>query len=452
MLTSRSTRSQRSVRRPLLALTLAAGSLAAVSTAGSSIAAAPAGDAVDLGAGVTPTDVNLQDMVVGRHSTDSGFVGFTWTPTGGLQDIDGTIDAYAVNEAGQVTGNTPTGAYLYDGSLRTWNGYRSYGMNESGDLAGFKVGTNPYRTSPLPLDPAVRIGNHWTNLKVANVYSRGTRKGVYADLYVLSDINEAGYSVGRKSRSGLAGSASILIDPTYSSVTFLPIPSGGYAAAINDQNLIVGTTTTKISLDVYAHGYLYDLNADTVTDLGTLDGGLTSSAADVNNHNQVVGSSWLSTVMTSLSDPTLYHAYIWENGQMTDLNSRLPAGSNWLLTSATAINEDGDIVGVGLLNGESHGFLLPSGETPPPPNQPPVPVATASVTKGKAPLAVEFDASGSFDPDGDPLTYEWAFGDGSTATGATVSHELSKGRYTVVLTVTDNHNATATTEISIHAR
>lgn len=52
---------------------------------------------------------------------------------------------------------------------------------------------------------------------------------------------------------------------------------------------------------------------------------------------------------------------------------------------------------------------------------------------------VEFDASGSYDPDGDGLSYHWDFGDGAQAEGIRVTHAYTKpGNYTVVLTVTDN--------------
>ncbi|MEQ9619016.1 MAG: PKD domain-containing protein [Deltaproteobacteria bacterium] len=51
---------------------------------------------------------------------------------------------------------------------------------------------------------------------------------------------------------------------------------------------------------------------------------------------------------------------------------------------------------------------------------------------------VFFDAGGSFDPDGEPLSYAWDFGDGFTETGETVNHTYSDpGTYDVTLTVSD---------------
>ena len=48
------------------------------------------------------------------------------------------------------------------------------------------------------------------------------------------------------------------------------------------------------------------------------------------------------------------------------------------------------------------------------------------------------DASQSSDPDGDPLTYQWKWGDGATATGKTTSHKYSSiGTFIINLTVND---------------
>jgi PKD repeat protein len=69
------------------------------------------------------------------------------------------------------------------------------------------------------------------------------------------------------------------------------------------------------------------------------------------------------------------------------------------------------------------------------------------------PLTVTFDGSRSTDADGDPLTYEWAFGDGSpNATGVNVMHTYgSAGRFTATLTVRDGLGGTGTATATIQA-
>lgn len=74
----------------------------------------------------------------------------------------------------------------------------------------------------------------------------------------------------------------------------------------------------------------------------------------------------------------------------------------------------------------------------PPPNLPPVAQFTATPSSGTSPLFVSFDASGSSDPNGDPLTYSWDFGDQATGSGKTISHTyLDDGAYQATLTVSD---------------
>jgi glucose/arabinose dehydrogenase len=87
------------------------------------------------------------------------------------------------------------------------------------------------------------------------------------------------------------------------------------------------------------------------------------------------------------------------------------------------------------------------------PNRPPVAKATASPTSGAAPLTVGFDATGSSDPDGDPLSYSWDLnGDGvyGDATSPTPSHTYTQnGQVNVGLQVSDNRHGLATAHVTI---
>ena len=85
-------------------------------------------------------------------------------------------------------------------------------------------------------------------------------------------------------------------------------------------------------------------------------------------------------------------------------------------------------------------------------NTPPIAKASATPTSGLPPLTVNFSSAGSSDPDGDPITYSWNFGDGGTSTQANPSYTYgSTGTFIAVLTVADSKGATGTAQVTITA-
>jgi hypothetical protein len=88
--------------------------------------------------------------------------------------------------------------------------------------------------------------------------------------------------------------------------------------------------------------------------------------------------------------------------------------------------------------------------TSPATNHPPV----AAFKVEERPVIVRrgatFNANGSYDPDADPITYAWNFGDGSdpvtTAEAGIIHVYLAPGSYSVVLTVSDGMNRTSSLE------
>ncbi len=85
------------------------------------------------------------------------------------------------------------------------------------------------------------------------------------------------------------------------------------------------------------------------------------------------------------------------------------------------------------------------------PNNPPVADANGPYS-GDEDSIIIFDGSGSYDLDGDILTYSWDFGDGNIGSGVNPAHAYNSGGiYVVTLTVSDNKDsdvATATASIT----
>ncbi len=82
-------------------------------------------------------------------------------------------------------------------------------------------------------------------------------------------------------------------------------------------------------------------------------------------------------------------------------------------------------------------------------NRPPVARATATPLQGAPSLTVQFSGAGSADPDGDPITMLWNFGDGSpTSTDTAPQHVYTQpGGYAATLTVSDGRAPTPGTDM-----
>jgi glucose/arabinose dehydrogenase len=106
---------------------------------------------------------------------------------------------------------------------------------------------------------------------------------------------------------------------------------------------------------------------------------------------------------------------------------------------------DGDLYYVGIITGAIYHLAYSTG------NQAPTAFAAANKTYGPAPLTVDFTSAGSFDPEGDPLTYAWNFGDGTTSNEVNPTHTYTaNGTYTATLTVEDTAGNASTKTVLIY--
>lgn len=80
------------------------------------------------------------------------------------------------------------------------------------------------------------------------------------------------------------------------------------------------------------------VSGNTTCDLGVLPGDAVSEALGVNDRNQVVGADF------GTADP-FGRAFIWQDGKLTDLNTRVAPGTTLDLVDAQDINDQGVITG-----------------------------------------------------------------------------------------------------------
>jgi probable HAF family extracellular repeat protein len=224
-----------------------------------------------------------------------------WTPGSGVQllSVSDQGHAYGVNDSGQVTGQT---GYGTGASARAFLWSQSSGMQDLGTLPGGGAsGGSAINASGQVAGWAYDSANALHGI-------RWTAAGGMQDLGGTNTapmgINDSGAVVGRTGVSNGAG-GTVNRAFLWTETNGLQIlPSTGYAAyalSINAKGLIVG--------------------------------------AQIDSSNN-------------------YTATLWQDGAVTDLNSLLPANSGWELLTAESINYAGQIVGVGVYNGQLTTYLL----------------------------------------------------------------------------------------------
>ena len=238
---------------------------------------------------------------------------------------------------------------------------RANGINAIGQIVGY---------SGLQRDSAESRAFVWS--AQTGMVDIGTLGGAYAQAYA---INDASYITGWSQTQGMGPMLTThaflyrLPNPPYqryNRMVDLGVIGGvsSYGTAINSYNHVAGYSTVSTK-DGRIHAFLH--NGKGMIDLGSLGGNAPDSdysvALGVNSKDQVVGYSYL----PGFGDMPLQQvAFLWsrnENGigKMANLNQMIDkTGSNYLLISATGINDKGQIAAVAydIYNGGLRAVLL----------------------------------------------------------------------------------------------
>jgi uncharacterized protein (TIGR03437 family) len=188
-------------------------------------------------------------------------------------------------------------------------------------------------------------------------------------------INSSGVIAG----AGVAHNAQVVTPVLWKNSTpqALPLLSGfpnALATSVNDSGVAAGIAfsinfTLLTDPNATGHGVLFNNGA--VTDLGVLSGDASSMAMGINNAGSVVGFSSnqppsFALQLTGLfgSPASKYRAFLYSAGKIYNLTDQLVNGAGWQHSFATQINNAGQIVGTGLINGAQHAFLLTPVQSP----------------------------------------------------------------------------------------
>jgi probable HAF family extracellular repeat protein len=377
---------------------------------------------VDMAGDFTPSALNQLGQLAGTSADSSGhIVSFVWK-NGSLAQLpslphgndgkDAGSNAVGVNDSGLVVGISsdgqvsPFNGRLYEHAV-SWPGGK---VHRLGDLGGSDSNATfisnhglvvGYAFNTIP-DPYGFYGTqlHATTWRNGKIQDLGTLGGTDSQAWtangkgqvigisflntppgppfnqpqddafvwsngVMTDLGTLGGGFSTPTGINSSGQVTVLsFDSSnqllqsflWTNGSKIPLTSLGgnfwEAVTLNDRGTSVGANTDATDANFLASAWD---KSGAGRLLGTVDGDTGSIALGINQQGVVVGGSGSITLFGS----AYAHAFVWQKGEITDLNTLIPQGSPLTLNVAYTINNAGVIAGSGTTSaGETHAFLL----------------------------------------------------------------------------------------------
>jgi probable HAF family extracellular repeat protein len=261
-----------------------------------------------------------------------------------LGPLHGWSRAFGINEVGQVVGGSSDTAIGVPRAFIT--GPDGKGMRDLGTLGGGDSSSASDVNNAGQVVGSSDAGPSDEGFRRSHAFITGPDGVGMRDIDTLGGASQA-YAINNAGRVvGTALLGAFITGPDGTSMRVLGGNSGD-ASDINDAGQVVGLFS--MAGGGY-HAFITGPNGMDMRDLGTLSGG-SSRASGINEAGQVVGQSDTPDGATHTFVAT--HAFITgpNGGPMNDLNSLIDLPGGIILTSATGINNSGQVIANGTILG-----------------------------------------------------------------------------------------------------